>query len=168
MHAWLIGQHAPFTGRIFPGAVVSGVMVVTTEENKRIARRIFEEVMNRGDFAVADQLVLDCYRHHPAPPGLPAGVDGFCAITRMYRTGFPDLQTVVEDAIGEGDRVAVRFSGTGTHGGEFMGIVPTGRKIRATGMAWFRFEDGRVAEEWSELNTLEILLEIGALPGFPG
>ncbi len=145
-----------------------GVMRVSMDENKQVARRIFEEVMNRGDFSVADQLVLDCYRHHPSPPGLPGGVQGFCAITAMYRAGFPDLQTVVEDVIGEGDRVAIRFSGTGTHDGEFMGIVPTGRKIRATGMAWFRFEDGKVAEEWSELNTLEILLEIGALPGLPG
>ncbi len=141
---------------------------MSIDENKRVARRIFEEVLNRGDFAVADQLVLDCYRHHPAPPGLPAGAEGFCAILQMYRAGFPDLQTVVENVIGEGDRVAVRFSGTGTHDGEFMGIVPTGRRIRATGMAWFRFEDGKVAEEWSELNTLEILLEIGALPGLPG
>jgi steroid delta-isomerase-like uncharacterized protein len=147
--------------------VVREVMMVSIEENKRVARRIFEEVLNRGDFSVAGELVLDCYRHHPAPPDLPAGVQGFCAITEMYRTGFPDLQTGVEDMLGEGDRVAVRFSGTGTHDGDFMGIVPTGQKIRATGMAWFRFEDGRVAEEWSELNTLEILLEIGALPGLP-
>jgi predicted ester cyclase len=142
-------------------------MMISIEENKQIARRIFEEVLNRGDWGVADQLVLDCYRHHPAPQGLAAGVGGFCAILQMYRTGFPDLQTVVEDVIGEGDLVAVRFSGRGTHGGEFMGIVPTGREIRATGMAWFRFEDGKVAEEWSELNALEILLQIGALPGLP-
>jgi predicted ester cyclase len=45
-----------------------------------------------------------------------------------------------------------------------MGIVPTGKKIRATGMAWLRFENGRVVEEWSELNSLEMLMQIGALP----
>jgi len=143
-------------------------MSMSIEENKQVARRIFEEVLNRGDFSVAGELVRDCYRHHPAPPDLPEGVQGFCAILAMYRAGFSDLQTTVEDTLGEGDRVAVRFSGTGTHDGDFMGIVPTGEKIRATGMAWFRFEDGRVAEEWSELNTLEILLQIGALPGLPG
>lgn len=140
------------------------VMTVSIEENKRIARRIFEEVLNQGYFSVAGELVSDDYRHHPAPPGLPAGVQGFLAIMAMYHTGIPDLQTVVEDMIGEGDRVTVRFSGTGTHSGDFMGIVPTGKKIRATGMAWLRFENGRVVEEWSELNSLEMLMQIGALP----
>jgi len=124
---------------------------VSTEENKRVAGRAFEEIMNQGNLEVTSELVADDYKLNE-PQGLPAGVEGMRMLAKMYRAGFPDLHMTVEDMIGEGDLVAVRWSGTGTHRGEFMGFPPTGQKVQVRGISWLRFRDGKIAEEWTQIS----------------
>jgi predicted ester cyclase len=100
-------------------------MEMSSEQNKQNARRIFEEVMNRGNLQLVNELVADDYRLRE-PEGLPAGREGMLTLVQAYRTAFPDLRTTVEEMIAEGDTVAVRWSGTGTQSGTFMGRPPSG------------------------------------------
>jgi steroid delta-isomerase-like uncharacterized protein len=127
--------------------------LVTGEQNKQVARRIFEEVMNRGDLQLVNELVADDYRLQE-PEGLPAGREGMLTLVQAYRTAFPDLRTTVEDIIAEGETVAVRWSGTGTQSGTFMGMPATGQRAKVKAISWLRFKNGRLAEEWSEMSGL--------------
>jgi predicted ester cyclase len=82
----------------------------------------------------------------------------------MFHTAFPDLRLTVNDLFAENDRVAVRWTGEGTHNGELAGISPTGRRIKLTGMTILRIDGGRIVESWTELDMLGLLQEIGAIP----
>lgn len=125
---------------------------MSTEENKKAARRVFEEVMNKGNLQAVDELVADNYRVID-PPGIPPGKEGFRALVNMYRTGAPDLKMTIEDLIAEGDKVAVRWVATGTLTGEMMGMPPTGQKVTFRAISWFRLVNGRLAEEWTQFKA---------------
>ena len=92
------------------------------EENKAIVRRIFEEVWNQGKLDVIDDIyAADFVDHMPGSPDIH-GPEGFKQFVNMYRTAFPDIKFTIEDQIAEGDKVVNRFTFTGTHKGELMGI----------------------------------------------
>ena len=64
------------------------------------------------------------------------------------RTAFPDWTETIEDIIAEGDKVVTRFTSRGTHKGKFMGVPPTGKKVKITEVAVFRIADGKITEQW--------------------
>ena len=134
---------------------------MSSEQNKQNARRIFEEVMNRGNLQLINELVADDYRLRE-PEGLPAGREGMLTLVQAYRTAFPDLRTTVEEMIAEGDTVAVRWSGMGTQSGTFMGLPPSGQRAQVKAISWLRFKNGRVAEEWSEMSGLGMPQQMAA------
>jgi steroid delta-isomerase-like uncharacterized protein len=125
---------------------------MSTEENKKAVRRVFEEIMNKGNLQVVDQLVTDDYKVID-PPGIPPGKEGFIALVNMYRSGAPDLKMTIEDLIAEGDQVAVRWVATGTHTGEMMGMPPTGQKLTFRAISWFLLKNGRIAVEWTQFKA---------------
>jgi steroid delta-isomerase-like uncharacterized protein len=139
---------------------------MSAEENKAAVRRFLEGV-NRGDLSAVDQFVTDDVVYHHAPPGLAAGKEGYRQLMSMYLTAFPDLHLTVEDLVCEGDRVAARLSGRGTHRGDLMGIAPTGKTVAADSITIMRFAGGKLAEEWEQVDLLGILQQIGAVPA-PG
>ena len=121
----------------------------TPEENKAIARRTIEEFWNQGDLAVADEIYAsDFVFHDPVNPGI-RGPEGYKQLAATYLTAFPDLHFTIEDMTAEGDKVAVRWSTTATHKGEFMGIPPTGRQAPVTGITIQRNVAGKVVDEWA-------------------
>ena len=125
---------------------------MSIEEHKQAVMRLFEEVMNKGDLQAVDELVADDYRLTD-PPGFPSGKEGLRALANMYRTGAPDLHMTVEQMIAEGDQVAVRWTATGTHTGESMGLPPTGQKVQFRAISWLRMKNGQVAEEWTQFTA---------------
>ena len=138
-----------------------------TEANKDLYRRWFEEVVTTGDLELADRLLADDYvLHFPGRPG-PVDREGHKSLVIMFRTAFPDWIETVEDVIGEGDKVVVRVTGTGTHEGDFQGIPPTGAKVTATGIGIGRMADGKVAEAWAAYDALGLLQQLGAVPAAP-
>jgi len=118
-----------------------------------------------GDLDAAEALVAADFHHHDAMPGTPPGRDGYRAVANVLRAGFSDLRFEVEDVIAAGDRVAVRTWFTGTHDGPFMGMPPTGRRVRMQQVHVFRVEDGRIAEMWAVMDQLGALRQLGALAG---
>jgi len=139
---------------------------MSTEQNKAMARRFYNEVIGQGKLEVIDQIVAPSFVDHDRdnPTHDLAGVKQFIA---MIRSAFPDVSAKAEDMIAEGDRVVARVTATGTHRGEFMGTPPTGRHITITGIDILRCADGKAVEHWCEFDNLGILQQLGALPA-PG
>ena len=134
-----------------------------SEQNKKLARQVFEEIQSKGNMALIDQIVADDYVGH-TPPSDIHGPEGAKQFDRMLRGAFPDIQVTVEDQVAEGDRVATRWVCRGTHEGEFQGIPPTGRTVTMNGMTIFRIANGKLVEGWNRPDLLGMLQQIGAVP----
>jgi hypothetical protein len=101
---------------------------------------------------------------HGIPPG---GSSDLAAGKEFYRqlwAAFPDGRLEILDAFGEGDRIACRFTYGGTHKGDFMGISPTGKAVKWTGITILRFAQGRCIERWNEGDYLGLMQRLGAIP----
>lgn len=150
-------RHEPDRSKLQEGAPVS-------EENKALIRRFVEEAFNEGNLDVADEVYAGSYTYHgPGEPEerTPEGARRFVAV---YRAAFPDLHTDVEDVISEGDTVAYRWTARGTHGGELMGVAPTGNAVTITGITVCRVSGGRVVEEWNNFDRLGMMQQLGVVP----
>ena len=141
---------------------------MSVEQNTAAARRLFEDVISRGQFDRAGDLIAaTCVDHNPGP-GQGPGRQGVIEFFRQLRVAFPDWQVSVEDLVAQGDRVVARLVADVTHGGTFLGIPATGQRVRVRVIDILRFNDGRVVERWGERNDAEILRQLGAEPGPSG
>jgi steroid delta-isomerase-like uncharacterized protein len=129
------------------------------------ARRFIEEILGTGDWSAA-ALVLqpDVVMYHPSAPEPVRGLEAVQGFLGVFRTGMPDLSLSADDVAGDGDRVAVRWSAHGTHTAEMFGIPPTNKRLDIHGISFFRFADGKIAEDWVEENTLSVLQQLGVVP----
>jgi steroid delta-isomerase-like uncharacterized protein len=135
-----------------------------SEQNKETARR-FLEAFQSGDVDALDDIVAEnAVDHDPYNPHANEGLEGAKKTVQMYRTAFPDLEFSIEFQLAEGDMVATRWIGTGTHEGELMGMQPTGKKSSVTGIAIDRIQDGKIVESWNNWDTLGMMQNIGAIP----
>lgn len=133
-------------------------------DNKAVFRRYFEEVLNAGNLALVDDLIARGYvSHYPTGYDFGGGPEGVKQIVSAVRTGFPDVHFTVEDVIAEGDKVVGRWTFRGTHQGDFMGILPTGRKVSVMGIAIYRIARGKIAEAWVAWDSLGLLQQLGAV-----
>lgn len=137
---------------------------MSTEDNKALVRRFFEEVFNEKNLASIDEFVGPNIIEHSLPPGLPAVIEGTRLFIGMYLAAFPDLHFTLEDQVAEGDEVATRFTSRGTHKGEFQGIPPTGKQGIVTGMNIYRLAEGKIVEHWLNLDMLGLLQQLGVVP----
>lgn len=135
------------------------------ESNKMAAKRIFDDGFNQGRFEVADELIHDdALGHDPALPEPMRGPEGFKELVRGYREAFPDLHVSIDQQVAEGDFVATRWTARGTHKGELFGVAPTGKESTITGMTIDRFKNGKIAESYTNWDTLGLLQQLGAVP----
>jgi steroid delta-isomerase-like uncharacterized protein len=128
----------------------------------QIARRLFDEAFSQGKLEVADELVADGFVDHETPGA--QGPEGLKQVVTMYRSAFPDLKMTVDDMIVDGDKMAVRFTATGTHQGEFAGIPATGKSVSIGGIDIFRFENNKLVEHWGYGDQVGLMQQLGALP----
>jgi steroid delta-isomerase-like uncharacterized protein len=118
--------------------------------NEAVVRALFTEAWSEGSFANLDKMLAPDLQFHFRGRGRPTSVTQFQDMVGMWRTAFPDLRFSIEDVVSNGDRVAARFTFTGTHRGALFGIEPTGRTVNVTMMGFFRLADGRVTEMWED------------------
>lgn len=137
---------------------------MSTEENKALMRRIYEEVINQGDMDAADEVIAADVVDHAPFPGQKPGLEGFKEAVSAFRSAFPDLHMTMDDVIAEGDMVAVRFTMSGTHQGELMGIPATGNRMTITGIDLGRFEGGKGVEHWASQDDLGMMQQLGVIP----
>ena len=140
-------------------------MTTETEANKRVMLR-FTEFINSASEKLAEELIApNAVFHVPGRAEPVRGPAGYLEIIAMMRSGFPDVQWRLEETIVEGDRVAARFTMSGTHEGAFFGVPPTGRAIKVQAMNFYRLSGGKFVEERGQPDLLSLLQQIGAVPG---
>ena len=138
---------------------------MSAEENKAIVRRINDEAWTGGNLDVIDELVAgDFVTTVVGAPEQIRGRQGFREFVVMYRTAFPDLRINVDEQIAEGDIVVTRWTGTGTHEGELMGMPATGKQVTTAGINVDRVAGGKLAGGWGLFDQLGLLQQIGAVP----
>jgi predicted ester cyclase len=132
---------------------------MSSEENKVIVRKMFEAV-NERNLALLDGLAAHDYADHYHQLH---GLENTKRFLGMLIAGFPDFHMTIEDMITVGDKVWVRSKQTGTHTGEFRGLVPTGRKIAFMGIDVFTVFGDKVTEVESVYDLLDFFKQLGVI-----
>src|SRR6266702_4038305 len=133
---------------------------MSTEDNKAIARRLYEEVWNTGNIAVVDELVAPTIvLHYDYPADIPEPAENQSSLevikqfVSLLRTTFPDYSFTIEFQVAEGDLVVTRGTARGTQQGKywdsaFQSILPTGKQVRWTETVVDRIVAGKIVESW--------------------
>ena len=132
------------------------------EANKALVRRYYEDLWNRWDLSLANELLSPDLKFRGSL-GLDAG--GIRAFRRYARTvwlAFPDFHNEIEEMIAEGDRVVARLTYSGTHRGEIFGIAATGRRMEYSGVALVRIADGKISEVYVVGDRLALMQQLRA------
>jgi len=137
---------------------------MSTEQNKAVARRLLEEVWNKGNLKALDENVVPGAPNHDPNNPIAPGPEGLKQVASLYRSAIPDLRFKIEQEIAEGDFVVHRITATGTQRGDLPGIPATGKYSTVTGVIITRFKDGKVAEGWSLFDQLGMLQQLGVVP----
>jgi predicted ester cyclase len=129
---------------------------MSTEANKALVRRYFEDLANHADLSVAADIIT------------PEHVADVQHLIRMLHTAFPDFHVTIEEQIAEGALVATRFTASGTHRGEWHSplgtIAPTGKRFSQMGIRIFRIANGKLVEAWGGADMLSQLQQLGVVP----
>ncbi len=118
------------------------------QDGKRVVTRYLEEMVNRGRFEVANEILAEDFVNHTAGGGVGSGRHGFVESLRALRTAFPDWTVSVNAMIAEGDLVSDHLSVRATHSGQAGGKPPTGEPLAGELMHLWRLSGGRLAEGW--------------------
>jgi steroid delta-isomerase-like uncharacterized protein len=135
-----------------------------SEQNKTLARRWFEDLFSRGDLDAADEILSAEFVDHLTHED-ERGLEELKHYVTMYRTAFPDIQDTVEEIVAEGDKVVIRWTSRGTNEGEFMGVAPTGRHVRFSGMRLFRIAENKIVESWVNIDERGLQEQLGTVAG---
>ncbi len=135
------------------------------DDNKAVARRYYDEVLNERKIDLLDELADEDYVEHDPFPGQGNGLADLKARVAGLCSGFNPLRFTIEDVIAEGDRVAVRWTNAGTHSGSFMGIPATGKDFGIAGIDIHLVRGGRLAEHWHVVDQLAQMQQLGLIPG---
>jgi steroid delta-isomerase-like uncharacterized protein len=134
------------------------------EAAKAVVRRNTEEVQGGGNFELFEQLFADDFRDHTPQPGGTPDKSGARNLYHALRTAFPDFHAVIHWQTADGEVVTTFKTYHGTHKGTFLGVAPTGRKIRFDTVDAMRVHDGKITEHWGVANLFSLMQQLGALP----
>ena len=135
---------------------------MSIEDNKNLSKKLFEEVWNKGNLDVVDDLIALDYVIHMGNKDL-VGIDNYKNFVKIYRNAFPDIYYTVNDLIAEDDKVVERWSAQGTHKGELLGIPPTNKKLKVTGIDIVRIKEGKMVERWAEYDFQGMMEQLGVI-----
>jgi predicted ester cyclase len=136
---------------------------VSTEENKLLVRRFYEEVVNTGNVEQLADLISPDYVEVYNNTRYPIGIEGAKEHVLGGRRTYADLHLTIEQQIAEGEWVVTRVTARGTHQGVWLGMKPTGQRVEITCVNIDRVVDGRIVEHGGAANMLEPFLQIGAI-----
>ena len=141
--------------------------MATTEKNKAIIRRFWEEVFNGRKLSLIEELFTTDWVYHGVGGQNIYGLKGLKEFLADYHNAFPDIQVKVENLIAEGDKVVSHVISHGTHKGELMGIAPTGKQVTVPVICISRFVDDKIGEDWEIIDLFGMLQQLDVIPS-PG
>jgi steroid delta-isomerase-like uncharacterized protein len=125
-------------------------------ENRALLLSYLYEVMSRGNVSALEELVSQNHVLHDANNVTVKGIEALREHVNDLRTGFPDLSIAINEIVADGNMVTARWTITGTHKGQWLGIAPTNTKIEATGLTFCYVKDGKMQETWSMWDTMKL------------
>lgn len=137
---------------------------MSVEENKALARRWMEEIWEKASSTAMDELLAPDFVFNYSAPGVTPDREGYKQTVNGLFVSFPDVKWTTEDMVAEGDKVAVHWTGRGTHKGEFWRVAPTGKQVTMRGISIMRIEGGKIVKEVGYNNMLDVLEQLGAFP----
>jgi steroid delta-isomerase-like uncharacterized protein len=140
---------------------------MSAEENKALARRIYE-IFSQGDIESLDQFMASDFVDHNPYPNQGPGLEGVKRFIQEYRMSFANMRFTIDQQVAEGDKVVTRIIFSARHTGEFLGLPATGREVTTTGMDMLRIVDGKIVERWGNEDNVKILQDLGAMPELGG
>ena len=132
-------------------------------ENKAVVQRFIDEVLNQGKLETADEIVAEDFVELDPLPGQRQGRGGLEEIVGMLRTAFPDMHWSIDETIAAGEKVVTRFTWTGTHKGEFLGIPATGRPVSVKGVVIDRIVGGKMTDSRILMDNLGMMQQLGVI-----
>ena len=138
------------------------------EENKALVRRYAEEVFGKGDVDLSDEILADGYVSHNPPPGIAPDKAGREQLAVAHADAFDNLALTAADMIAEGDKVAIRWTWSGTQKAEYLGIPSTGKSVTMTGISIHRIDGGKIVETWDQVDMLGMMQQMGVIPAPQG
>jgi len=137
---------------------------MSVEEIREVGRRFAEEVINKKNLAVADEIVAEHFVELDPLPGQAQGREGLKQILAMLFAAFPDLHWTIEEDAAEGEKLWSRFTWRGTHRGEFLGIPATGNQVEVNGVVIDRIVEGKMVDSRILMNDLSLMQQLGVIP----
>jgi predicted ester cyclase len=138
-----------------------------SHHNTAAVTRLLQVLGTAPESTVSEYFTPNWINHDPTLPPLQ-GLDGAAELLRIWQSAFSNLRAVVEDSVEAGDKVACRFRIMGIHEGPLMGIPASGKPVSILATGMFRVVDGKLAENWVNLDSLGLLQQIGAIPEMGG
>jgi steroid delta-isomerase-like uncharacterized protein len=137
----------------------------STGTPEALARSYVEDLLNRGDQGMVDQVLTPDFVLHLNSSDIPTA-EGFKGFLTGLHVAFPDVNYAIQDIAIDGNRAVVRWTVSGTQKGVFNGIPATNKPIvNVPGVSWLLIKDGRIAEAWVVVDTLGLLTQLGVIPG---
>jgi steroid delta-isomerase-like uncharacterized protein len=137
-------------------------MTATEQKQIEAVRQLYEDLLNQQRMELLPALLSDDVVLHTLTD--ERGLEAYRALVERLRVSFPDLHFTLDDLIASGDRVTVRWTMDATHGGPLGNVPATGRRIQQKAIVIYRFEDGKIAEGWAQMDRLGVLQQINAAP----
>jgi steroid delta-isomerase-like uncharacterized protein len=135
-------------------------------DNRDIVRQFVVEVVNQKNDATLETLVADDFMCCVGGIASTASEGRQSAVRRLrlLRTAFPDFRISIDDLLVDGDKVVMRYRGHGTHRGPLGTAAPTNKAVSYSGIAIYRISNRKIAEEWTEYDSLGLMRQIEAIP----
>lgn len=133
---------------------------MSAEQNKQIMRRMIEEVWNKGNLLVAEELFAPEHTS-PSAPDLPPGPESVKMLVTMFRSAMPDYHMVIDMIMADETKVVARFIQSGTHvGAPLMGMQPSGRRAEWTEIGVLEIKNGKIVKSWYEVDMLSMIQQL--------
>ena len=135
---------------------------MSAEENKALVHRFFAEI-DKGNIDAMDEMVAEDYiDHNPSPFVTATGLEGLKQSFRIFEKATPGHH-IIEDQVAEGDKVVTRLTSIGKHDRNLPGAPRTGNEMKMTSITIHRIANGKLAEKWSEKDSIALLTQIGVM-----
>jgi predicted ester cyclase len=137
---------------------------MSVEQNKVIMRRMIEEIWNRGNLMVADEL-FHADHFSPSAPDLPKGPESVKMLAQMFRSAMPDYHMTIDMLVADETKVVGRFTQSGTHvGAPLMGMPASGRRAEWTEIGVLEIANGKIVKSWYEVDMLSMINQLNPQP----
>lgn len=133
---------------------------MTAEDNRKVIQNFFEQVLNRRNLSVLSDFVSKGYVEHSPTPDQNLGLEGVRHHIETFFTAFSNIRYELEDIIAEGSKVVARWTLGRRHTGAFIGLAPTGKEIKTSGIDIYYLENGRIKEHWHEIDMLSLMAQL--------